>query len=182
MDGVVPCHTAYYVRPYADMEYGMTATPRLAHVERCRESLTDVGTPREHFYVALLGLSTYETSELHGRVELGLSYEALEKLRRVLDLPMSRFAALIRIAPRTLARRKDAKRLRPDESDRLLRLARIVGLALQLFEGGLTEARSWLLAPHPALGNKVPVEFAMTGVGAREVEALIGRLEHGIPL
>lgn len=160
----------------------MATASGLAHVERLKESLSGGGTPRKHFYVALLGLSIYEASELHGRIELGLSYQALEKLRRVLDLPMSRFAALVRIAPRTLARRKDANRLEPDESDRLLRLARIVGLALQLFEGGLAEARSWLLLPHPALGNEVPVEFAMTGVGAREVEALIGRLEHGIPL
>jgi putative toxin-antitoxin system antitoxin component (TIGR02293 family) len=64
----------------------------------------------------------------------------------------------------------------------LVRLSRVVGLALQLFEGGLEEARVWLLSPHAALGNAIPLEFAANEVGAREVENLIGRLEHGIPL
>jgi uncharacterized protein (DUF2384 family) len=38
------------------------------------------------------------------------------------------------------------------------------------------------MSSHPALGNQVPLEFAASEVGAREVENLIGRLEHGIPL
>jgi putative toxin-antitoxin system antitoxin component (TIGR02293 family) len=153
----------------------------LAHVERLRRELAG-GAPHEHFYVALLGLDTFESAQLHGRVEEGFSFQALERLRRALGLPMSRFAALIRIPPRTLARRKESKRLQPDESDRLLRLSRIVGLALQLFEGGLEEARGWLLTPHPALGDEVPLHYATSEVGAREVENLIGRLEYGIPL
>ena len=152
-----------------------------ANVERLKRSLAS-GKPPRHFYVSLLGLNTFESVELHEKVEQGLSFEALERLRRALDLPLSRFAELVKIPPRTLARRKEAKRLQPDESDRLVRLSRIVGLAIQLFEGGLVEARAWLLSPHPALGNVVPLEFAANEVGAREVENLIGRLEHGIPL
>jgi putative toxin-antitoxin system antitoxin component (TIGR02293 family) len=153
----------------------------LANVDRLKRSL-ETGTPRRHFYVTLLGLNTYDSLELHDRVEQGLSYEALERLRRALDLPLSRFGELIRIPPRTLARRREAKRLQPEESDRLLRLAKIVGLAIQLFEGGLEEARAWLLTPQQALGNAIPLQFAANEVGAREVENLIGRLEHGIPL
>ena len=159
---------------------GTTTKAELATVERFNQQVRE-GSPREHSYVALLGLTTYETAELHSRLEEGLSYEALEKLRRALDLPISRFSELIRIPSRTLARRKESKRLLPDESDRLLRLSRIVGLALRLFEGDLHEARSWLTAPQTALAGITPIEFATTEVGAREVENLIGRLEHGIP-
>jgi putative toxin-antitoxin system antitoxin component (TIGR02293 family) len=153
----------------------------LANVDRLREQLAH-GPPEEHFYVSLLGLNTYDAKRIHEKVEEGFSFEALERLRRALDLPLSRFASLIRIPPRTLARRKEARRLQPEESDRLLRLARVAGLAIRLFEGGLAEARTWLLSPHPALGNERPLEFATSEVGAREVENLIGRLEHGIPL
>jgi putative toxin-antitoxin system antitoxin component (TIGR02293 family) len=162
-------------------KWGGEMATGLANVERVRRSLA-TGSPPRHFYVGLLGLSTYEAAKLHDKVEEGLSFEALERLRRALDLPVSRFAELVRIPPRTLARRKEAGRLQPEESDRLLRLSRIVGLALMLFEGGLDEARAWLLTSHPALDNEVPLEFAGTEVGAREVENLIGRLEHGIPL
>jgi putative toxin-antitoxin system antitoxin component (TIGR02293 family) len=152
-----------------------------APVRRLREKLDE--SPRaEHFYVTLLGLSTWDSAGLHERVQKGLSYAALERLRRVLDIPVARFAELIWIAPRTIARRKESGRLKPDESDRLLRMARVTGLALQLFEGDLAEARRWLLAPQPALGGIEPIQLARTEVGAREVEHLVGRLEQGIPL
>jgi len=135
-----------------------------------------------HTYVSLLGLRTYETAELHALVREGLSYEAFEQLRRVLDIPASRAAELLQIPTRTLARRKDAKRFEPEESDRLIRLTRLVGIALQLFEGDLEDMRTWLTTAHGSLANQTPLEFATTEVGAREVENLIGRLEHGIPL
>lgn len=41
-------------------------------------------------------------------------------------------------------------------------------------------ARAWLSTPAPALANRTPVEVAATDVGAREVESLIDRLEHGV--
>jgi putative toxin-antitoxin system antitoxin component (TIGR02293 family) len=50
------------------------------------------------------------------------------------------------------------------------------------FEGSLEEARSWLRTPNRALGEASPLEFATTDVGTREVEQLIGRLEHGVVL
>jgi putative toxin-antitoxin system antitoxin component (TIGR02293 family) len=52
---------------------------------------------------------------------------------------------------------------------------------MELFEGGVAEAREWLTAPQPALGGRIPLEFARTQVGAAEVESLVGRLEQGIP-
>lgn len=137
---------------------------------------------REHAYVSLLGLRTYETAELHSRLSEGLSYRALERLWRVLDLPTSRASELLRMSRRTLARRKEARKLQPEESDRLVRLSRLVGLALRLFEGDLNATRSWLNEPQRALADETPLEFATTEIGAREVENLIGRLEHGVPL
>lgn len=139
-------------------------------------------THRANAYVALLGLRTYETAQLHSLVRDGLSYETFEQLRRVLGIPASRAAELLQIPTRTLARRKDAKRFEPEESDRVMRLTRLVGIALQLFEGDLEEMRSWLNTPHGSLAGQTPLDFATTEVGAREVENLIGRLEHGIPL
>jgi putative toxin-antitoxin system antitoxin component (TIGR02293 family) len=63
-----------------------------------------------------------------------------------------------------------------------MRLTRLVGIALQLFEGDLEEMRAWLTAPHSSLADQAPLDFTTTEVGAREVENLIGRLEHGVPL
>jgi hypothetical protein len=41
-------------------------------------------------------------------------------------------------------------------------------------------ARQWLRTPKGALGDATPLAFAATDVGAREVEDLIGRAEHGV--
>lgn len=152
-----------------------------AGVEKLVAMLDTVGHS-EYSHVTLLGLETFDAVKLHDRVGKGLSYRALENLRQALDISTSQFAEFIWIPARTLARRKEAKRLQPDESDRLFRLSRIVGLALRLFEGRLPETRSWLLTPQDSLGGEVPLRFATSEVGAREVEHLIGRLEHGIPL
>ena len=38
----------------------------------------------------------------------------------------------------------------------------------------------WLATPQPGLNAEKPLEFARSEIGAREVEDLIGRLEHGV--
>ncbi|HSK74788.1 MAG TPA: antitoxin Xre/MbcA/ParS toxin-binding domain-containing protein, partial [Pyrinomonadaceae bacterium] len=65
-------------------------------------------------------------------------------------------------------------------SDRLLRISRIFALSIELFEGNIEDARRWLLSSQKALGNKTPFAMSKTEIGAREVENLIGRLEHGV--
>lgn len=68
----------------------------------------------------------------------------------------------------------------PDESERLLRISRIVDQAIVLFEGDRGAALQRLGAYQPALNSQNPLELARTEIGAREVENLIGRLEHGV--
>ena len=139
------------------------------------------GQTEPHAYASLLGIKSYDTLKLREQVEKGLSYKAFERLQGNIVLSLKRLAELIRIPPRTLARRKEQGRLLPDESDRLLRLSRIFAESLELFEGDFHAARTWLFTPQPALGGGIPIEFSSSEVGAREVENLIGRLEHGIP-
>lgn len=139
------------------------------------------GTKLQYLYVALLGLRVYEPLKIYGRVRVGLSYSALERFQRNTSLESGALSTLLQLPPRTLARRKAAGRLEPEESDRLLRASRVFGRALELFEGDADAAREWLLDRQLLLGGLVPLELATTDVGALEVERLIGRLEHGIP-
>jgi putative toxin-antitoxin system antitoxin component (TIGR02293 family) len=62
----------------------------------------------------------------------------------------------------------------------LLRASRLFGRTLELFEGDRDAATEWLTTAQPALGGARPIDLANTDVGAREVETLIGRLEHGV--
>jgi len=134
-----------------------------------------------NYYLLLLGLKAAETPELLRRIKVGLGYSSWESFIRNTDLRKEDAVDLVQISPRTLSRRKEEGRLHPDESDRLIRAARIFALTSELFDGDVDSARQWLTTAQPALGGSTPIEYAASEVGAREVEALIGRLEHGIP-
>lgn len=128
----------------------------------------------------LLGLSKSDPLSLDAAVRSGLRFGALERFAVRTRLSLSEVGQAIKVKPRTLARRKIEGRLQPEESDRLLRTSRIVARALELFEGDIDATRRWLDAPQKSLGGSTPLEFATTDVGAREVDDLIGRLEHGV--
>lgn len=134
-----------------------------------------------HYYVALFGLRRYDPVHLVSQIQRGFTYSAFERFQRNTDLPVRVIAECIEIPERTLARRKESGRFEPDESDRLVRLARVFARAIELFEGSADSARQWLTSPVRALGGRTPLAFASTDVGAIEVENLIGRLEFGIP-
>ncbi len=129
---------------------------------------------------AIGGLRSTGVGELVRLVKAGLPFDRLVKFQKAAAIPMDTIARLAGIPTRTLARRQHEGRLKPDESDRVLRLSMLFDLATDLFEGDAEGARRWLKSPQAALGGEVPFEFASTEVGAREVENLILRLEHGV--
>jgi putative toxin-antitoxin system antitoxin component (TIGR02293 family) len=140
------------------------------------------GRREGHFYAALFGLRKYDPVYLIAQIQRGLAFSAFERFQRNTELPFHVLAQLVEIPERTLARRREAGRLEPDESDRLVRACRVFARALELFEGDASGARGWLTTPVLALGGRSPFDFARTDVGAIEVDNLIGRLEHGIPV
>lgn len=131
-------------------------------------------------YARRIGVKARNPLELVERINVGLTYGSFEKLRRAMGLSAGELGEIIQVAPRTLTRRKATGRFRPDESDRLLRASRVYGETLDLFEGDPDAAQKWLKSPKGVLKDKTPLELAVTEVGAREVEDLIGRLERGV--
>ncbi|HEV3410330.1 MAG TPA: antitoxin Xre/MbcA/ParS toxin-binding domain-containing protein [Chthoniobacterales bacterium] len=114
------------------------------------------------------------------RIEAGLKYRELEKLREDLGLPLEKLSETLGISRATLHRRKLAGRLAPDESDRVVRFERLVEKAERVL-GNRDNARQWLNYPQYGLGGAIPLQYARTEAGAREVEHLLGRIEWGIP-
>jgi putative toxin-antitoxin system antitoxin component (TIGR02293 family) len=149
-------------------------TPDLAEIRARIQS----GRREGHYYVALLGLRTYETLKLYEHVRRGFRYSTFARFQRNTNLSTKALSELTQIPARTLTRRKHEGKLEPEESDRLVRASRVFGRALELFEGDDQAARTWLSTEQPALGGRVPLELAQTDVGAQEVDHLIGRLEQ----
>jgi putative toxin-antitoxin system antitoxin component (TIGR02293 family) len=57
-------------------------------------------------------------------------------------------------------------------------VARIVHYAEEVF-GDHDFAEKWLTRPNPDLHDRVPMDVARTEIGARRVEAILSRFEHG---
>lgn len=137
-------------------------------------------TTSEYAFVALVGLRAEDPIAIFKAMQKGLRFSALETFQNRSGLSTAELADAVGIPARTLARRKEQGRLEPEESDRLLRVARVFAKALDLFEGDAAGARAWLSGPQRALGGERPLVLARTDLGAREVEALAERLEHGV--
>jgi putative toxin-antitoxin system antitoxin component (TIGR02293 family) len=127
-----------------------------------------------------LGLKASSSGELIRQVRRGFSFRSLLDLQTRVGVPLAEIASIIDLPPRTLARRKSSGRLSADESEKLLRLSAVFEQAVDLFEGNQANALKWLTAPKKELENESPLAYSRTELGAREVEDLIGRLEHGV--
>jgi len=129
---------------------------------------------------ASLGLAANDTSSLIEQIDKGLSFDAFLTLESHTGVPVSVLASIMGIPERTLARRKIAGKLAPEESERLLRISMIFEKSVELFDGDIEAAVNWLTTPKKALNNLQPLFYSRTELGAREVENLIGRIEHGV--
>ncbi len=128
----------------------------------------------------IFGRRAGSAGEIVRQVRAGFPFSRLVSFQKASLLSWGTIAHLVAIPQRTLTRRQTEGRLTPEESDRVLRASRVFDLAVDLFEGDVSAARQWLQEPQPGLGGEVPLEFVSTEVGAREVENLIARLEHGV--
>lgn len=119
-------------------------------------------------------------ADLERLVSAGLPVRALSRtVEYVTSSP--REAARLRdrlVAPATRKRRKTV--LKPDESERVERLARVMAVAEEVWESR-DEARQFLRTQHPLLGGRTPLDLAQSELGARRVEELLWKLEYSLP-
>ncbi|MGH7792241.1 MAG: type II RES/Xre toxin-antitoxin system antitoxin [Thermodesulfobacteriota bacterium] len=110
----------------------------------------------------------------------GLPFRALESLAKAMEVQTAALSKIIRVAPRTLARRKGSESsFNSIESDRIYRVARIMSLSIEVL-GSKEKAKEWLSRPSRALGGESPLSLLDTDVGAKQVEEVLGRITHGV--
>jgi len=86
---------------------------------------------------------------------------------------------LLVIPRKTLSHRRKIGTLTSEQSDRLIRAARVIAQAEETF-GSQDKAGKWLRRPTTALAGEKPLDLLDTSEGADQVEALLGRISHGI--
>jgi putative toxin-antitoxin system antitoxin component (TIGR02293 family) len=118
--------------------------------------------------------------DLVEQVRAGLPASTVTMLADVLSLHRTEVAKRLNIPPRTLSRRLAMKsRLTHDESDRTMRMARVVALANEIL-GTEEKASRWMVAPNRALGGRRPFDQLDTELGVRSVEEILQRIAHGM--
>ncbi|RLA42697.1 MAG: hypothetical protein DRR06_13880 [Gammaproteobacteria bacterium] len=118
---------------------------------------------------------------LYRLIEAGLPIKSVVGLAEYIGVTEAKFSfTYLWISGPTLTRRRKAGALTVGESDRAVRYARLFADATEMMEGNKGAARGWLNAEQPLLAGDTPLDHAQTEAGAREVDQLIGRIEHGV--
>lgn len=117
--------------------------------------------------------------DLAEAIHHGLPTRAAEEVLRSGLLTPAELYGLV-VPRRTLTHRREKRRpLTPEESDRLARVVRVAARAEEALGDGAKAAR-WLRKPNRALAGRRPIELLESDIGARMVERVLGRIEHGV--
>jgi putative toxin-antitoxin system antitoxin component (TIGR02293 family) len=127
----------------------------------------------------VVGRNVRSPQDLAERVRKGLPFAALSAVMEQYGIARDVLCDLLHLSPRNFLRRKDQKRLSPDESDRLYRLARVLAHANRVFEDP-DESADWIQTPNVSLGKQQPLTLLDTDIGVQQVDQVLGRIEHGI--
>lgn len=118
--------------------------------------------------------------ELTEIVSHGLPKSALRHcVVRVVTSSKEQREVMHRIVPAATYKRRE-RLLKPEESERTERLARVIATAEHVW-GDAEEARRFMTRPHPELNGKTPLETSYAELGARQVEELLWKLFYGLP-
>jgi putative toxin-antitoxin system antitoxin component (TIGR02293 family) len=110
--------------------------------------------------------------------EEGLPTDSVAQLRS-LGLSFTEVAEIV-IPPRTLKHRiARGERLSTEETERLMRVVRVLAFADRVF-GDHQKAMRFLRTPDPDYQNRSALSLLRTELGGREVEAMLWRIDDGI--
>jgi len=120
------------------------------------------------------------SSDLVELTRTGLPVAILTAVAHSLAVHRVTVARLLGISERTLSRRVTINaRLTAEESDRMVRLARVLALAKETL-GTMDKAGRWLQTPNRALEGERPFDRLDTDAGVRSVEQVLGRIAYGV--
>jgi putative toxin-antitoxin system antitoxin component (TIGR02293 family) len=128
----------------------------------------------------ILGRRLGSLGALNDAVAEGLPKAALRQTAsRIFTGKMEQRRLMNRIVPEATFKRR-RNRLNATESARTERIARVVADAEYVWDDR-DDARRFLTTAHPALRGRSPLDTAMTELGARQVEEILGKIFHGLP-
>ena len=130
-----------------------------------------------------LGHSIHSMMDLDEVVAGGIPKRAFDTLINRITAKsdeLTRVSLRYKIIPRATYQRSRTK-LNAQYSETAERLARVYAMAHAVWQDA-EMARRFLMTPHPELNGKTPLDVALTEIGGRQVEEVIERGMHGLPV
>ncbi len=134
--------------------------------------------------LSILGLSQRRGKAAPRLVDLvhdGLPVASFDAVASYTRLTREALAKVCAVPLRTVQRRaaSGTRRFERDESDRLVRVARLYAFAEDVL-GSRDAAETWMRTPNRTLDGARPVDELETEIAAREVEDALGRIRYGV--
>ncbi len=127
----------------------------------------------------VLPITPFSLLDWVGVIRRGIPSSAINSLTKFTRIPQTDLATALGIPARTLARRKREGKLNTEESAKVVRLARVIERAEEVFED-FDAAIDWLKSANVSLDGNTPLSLLDTDVGAESVTDTLGRIEHGV--
>lgn len=145
---------------------GESATmKRLSYLLALKQKAEDTGTNMEQMLIEV--------------VRSGITKGAYERIVTTTGIPSDDLADMLHISPRTLRRYEGRQILPPEQSERIVEIARLYSRGEEVF-GDLERFKEWMGRPQLVFGRKSPTSLLDTSIGIGMITDELGRIEHGI--
>lgn len=149
--------------------------PESAYAVRAKETVLEylglaskAGSPRrpeDHFFIDL--------------IRKGLPKKVFDHLIKRTGLTEDEMSIILHVSKRTLQRRDQSAEFNPEQSERLIELAKLFTKGEDLL-GGPDQFKEWINTRVWSLGDKKPKEFMDTSIGLGLLMDELGRIEYGV--
>jgi putative toxin-antitoxin system antitoxin component (TIGR02293 family) len=96
-----------------------------------------------------------------------------------LNISSLEMSKMLHTSDRTMRRYTSESVLNPEQSERLIELARLFAHGVDVF-GSSDRFRRWINGPVFSLGGQQPIDLLDTSIGISLVNDTLGRIEYGI--
>lgn len=127
----------------------------------------------------LSGTRVQEEKDFIPLIKKGIPRKSLDHLMSITGLNAQEMAAVMHTSDRTLRRYKPSTLLNPEQSERVIEIARLYSRGEEVM-GSLELFRSWMETKNISLGNRIPKEFLDTSLGIEILMDTLGRIEQGV--
>lgn len=136
--------------------------------------------------MALLGIALPDSTldepsdfDLVALIRAGLTKKALDRMVEAYDITTIDMARILHVSDRTMRRYETESVLDPEQSERLIELAKLLAHGISVFGSGI-RFRRWLNGEVYSLGGQRPIDLLDTSIGIGLVEDVLGKMEYGI--